>query len=528
MKTAETSPRSILDRCAHPVLFGVYPVLFLLARNIDEMNVTQALRPFAVCALYAWIVWRVTGLFVRNAHRAGAIASLVVALTFLFQEYGQAWWQIVLVTAFAVPLIGLLARRGPSGPPITRFLNVCAIALLLYSAVEIVPMAVRRGAAPERSIGKAEATEMVPEHLRGLAGKTPNIYFIILDGYGRADVLNRFYGFDNTPFTDFLRGQGFYVADQARSNYSRTIFSIPSTLNFTHLGDFIETYNLEEETDLKPLAKLMEQNRVFYFLKQFGYTTYAYHTGMTDLLLYNADHVYSAPFPISSFEHALIARTPFVYLLGYAVAWNGYYLHHQSVRHALEGLHASLKTPGPKFVLGHIVCPHPPFVFDSNGNYVSSRDLEFKLTDGDSAIGDGMLTVEEYRKGYAAQTQWLNGEVAKWVESARTQDPGAIIILQGDHGPGSMFKWNSFKETNMLERFSILNAMYLPGGGEEVLYPGITSVNTFRVVFDRYFGMEYPLLPDTSYFAEERHPLYLYEIGFAPPAPIADMKAPQE
>ena len=48
-------------------------------------------------------------------------------------------------------------------------------------------------------------------------------------------------------------------------------------------------------------------------------------------------------------------------------------------------------------------------------------------------------------------------------------------------------------------RYEILNAYYLPGDGAESLYPTITPVNSFRVILDKYFGENFPLLPDVSY-----------------------------
>ena len=45
----------------------------------------------------------------------------------------------------------------------------------------------------------------------------------------------------------------------------------------------------------------------------------------------------------------------------------------------------------------------------------------------------------------------------------------------------------------------ILNAYHLPGDGIEALYPNISPVNTFRVIFNEYFGFNLPLLEDQSY-----------------------------
>jgi hypothetical protein len=44
----------------------------------------------------------------------------------------------------------------------------------------------------------------------------------------------------------------------------------------------------------------------------------------------------------------------------------------------------------------------------------------------------------------------------------------------------------------------ILNAYFLPGEGAAGLYPSITPVNTFRLIFDVYFGADLELLEDVS------------------------------
>ena len=64
-----------------------------------------------------------------------------------------------------------------------------------------------------------------------------------------------------------------------------------------------------------------------------------------------------------------------------------------------------------------------------------------------------------------------------------------IIIIQGDHG-------------HLGDRYSILNAYYLPGKGSQKVYPTISPVNTFRIIFDIYFGGSYGSLPDKSFTGE--------------------------
>ena len=47
----------------------------------------------------------------------------------------------------------------------------------------------------------------------------------------------------------------------------------------------------------------------------------------------------------------------------------------------------------------------------------------------------------------------------------------------------------------LLQKTGILNAYYLPGADPRVFYPTISPVNSFRVVFNTYFGASLPLLP---------------------------------
>jgi hypothetical protein len=76
-----------------------------------------------------------------------------------------------------------------------------------------------------------------------------------------------------------------------------------------------------------------------------------------------------------------------------------------------------------------------------------------------------------------------------------------VIILQGDHGPAQLEKEN---------RMGILNAYYF-STKQDALYSTITPVNTFRVVFNTFFGTDLEMLPDTSYYSKYSQP-YAFEM----------------
>lgn len=514
MTDPPSAPPSILSKVVHPLLFAVYPVAFLLAQNIDEMAVGDSARAFAAAAVYGVLVWALVHVMVRDADKSGAIAALLIAATYLYSEYSGTYWQIGLVVTGIATVSVLIVRSAADWRRYTAYLNAVAVVLLVLPAVQIVPYAVERAASSGHDV-----TGLVPEgepRATPADGKTPDIYFVILDGYGRHDVLERFYGFDNAQFIEFLRNQGFYVAERARSNYARTAHSVVSTLYLNYLTDFIEQNELTDSRDLTRLTGLIQGSPVHRLLKRQGYTTHAFSsTGIE----YPADHVHVPPAMFSYFEHEVAQRTPFAALLDRIYAANAHRMHYDAVRGAVARLNGVVDEPSPKFVMAHLVCPHPPFVFRADGSFYDVDPTDHRMTDGDAAVGES-LSAEEYRQAYVEQVRWLNSEMAQWIERVRRADPEAVIVLQGDHGPGSMLKWNELENTNMLERFSILNALLLPGGGHGRLYPELSNVNTFRIIFNRYFNANLPLLPDAHYFSETDTPFLLHEIHF-PDAPAA-------
>jgi hypothetical protein len=85
-----------------------------------------------------------------------------------------------------------------------------------------------------------------------------------------------------------------------------------------------------------------------------------------------------------------------------------------------------------------------------------------------------------------------------------------IIIVQSDEGPYpdflDGFEWTetSGSDVDLRTKTGILSAYYLPGTEEGILYPSITPVNSFRLVFNLYFGTDLDLLPDRCYYWSAR------------------------
>jgi len=187
----------------------------------------------------------------------------------------------------------------------------------------------------------------------------------------------------------------------------------------------------------------------------------------------------------------------------------GYQSHRNLVNFSLDALPALAGQSGPKFVFAHIVTPHPPFVFGPTGEPIE-QTFRYSFMDGDAYQG----TTEQYLQGYRDQLQYINTRMQEVIRSILEQSARPpVIIIQGDHGPGSGLDYNSFENTDLEERLSILNAYYLPDGADESLFEQISPVNSFRIIFNHFFNTELAILPDRSYYSTWSEPFNFIEVS---------------
>jgi type IV secretory pathway TrbL component len=76
------------NRILHPFLFAVYPVLALLAYNIEEIKVQDALRAFVISLLVVGAFNFLLSRWLKNPAQAALIVSFSLLL---FYTYGQVY-----------------------------------------------------------------------------------------------------------------------------------------------------------------------------------------------------------------------------------------------------------------------------------------------------------------------------------------------------------------------------------------------------------------------------------------------------
>ena len=340
----------------------------------------------------------------------------------------------------------------------------------------------------------------------------PDIYYIILDGYGRQDILEEIYQHDNSGFIEFLKVRGFFVAEQATSNYVQTPLSLSSSLNFDFIN-FSTEYSGPGSINRLPLFDLILESRVSTMLENAGYRMVATSSGYPFTEIHNADE-YLSPYlnSINELERFYLSTTALDImissnsstseLLRHYLPLPGYEASRQRIVFALDQLQRIPKINGPKFVFVHIVGPHPPFVLDHQGNPVEP-DRPYVPGDGEALGGDS----GEYQRQYIEQLTYINEKMELAIDAILENSPTPpIILIQGDHGPGSLLARDSLEKTCLRERTSILSAYYFPGGRTQALYASISPINSFRILFNTYFGTRLQLKADRIFFSPQSWP----------------------
>ena len=519
----------------HPFLFAAFPVLFLFAHNLHLFDVSAILDAFVILVSLALALWIALTLVLKSGQKAGLLISLFLVLLFSYESFfetvrdsvARADWLVALfirlgigpaglrgvLLAVSVVIFGLgaylLIRARRDLHNLTVVANVVASALVLMTLIEIAAYEVRVGSGWRRG-GVVEPTG-VPLAEPAASETLPDIYYVVLDGYARADVLDELYRHDNTDFIEYLSSKGFYVASESRSNYSWTFLSLASSLNMTYLDDLASQVGLESQ-NRRPAVNMIWYSEVTRFLKGLGYSTVAFETGFWFTELTHADAYLSARWRPDFFQRGLIGMTPLPFLARQFGVQDQHGAHRERILYTFDHLPGSSRLDRPVFVFAHILAPHPPFVFGREGEEIGSES-RFTLWDGARIIGEGALTREEYVARYTDQLLFINSKVSEAVEAILSESSRpAIIILQADHGPRLFPEWEGAENTSLRERFSILNAYYLPNGDGVQLYDSITPVNTFRVLFNHYFGTEFELHEDESSFSTSDRPYALVNV----------------
>jgi hypothetical protein len=217
----------------YPFLFILYAVAAPLASNLDQLPASLAIRPLAVLLVAAVAGLLLIYLLVRDWQYAAYLSFLVFAffftfghlnrlavgkLAFLDEPHGEVYFLtgwVMLMLFLSLKLVwSALGGRTWMIP----FLNIVFLVALVGPAYRFLA-----GRLPAQPTAKAASIRLPSGsgEIKLDCSSSPDIYYVILDAYGRADVLDTLYGVDNQAFLNHLRSKGFFVADETIRTISR-------------------------------------------------------------------------------------------------------------------------------------------------------------------------------------------------------------------------------------------------------------------------------------------------------------------
>jgi hypothetical protein len=517
MVTARRGPgqRDLRALPFHPLLAAAYPVIFLFAMNAaEQVTLAPLWVPLLTAVGGAAAILVLLGLALHDWHRA---ALLTTVLVIGFFGYGHAWnavsgllatqWPFIVAWVLVIAMLLVAAwRYGRHAVGATRWLNLVAALLLLLNVWGVGSVVVALGSA-EPAPPDLSALDLEPEDPED----PPDVYYIVLDRYAGPTALREAYGFDNEPFLTALEERGFAVARHAHANYIKTPLSLASSLDMEFLD--VEAYAAEAKDgkDREPIHRALSQHlAVPTALKELGYQ-YLHLGNWWTPSQENVDADRTFRYEGQDEFTSVLAQTTFLRAFGDPNAapqdpWDWPVMRENNL-YALDTLEEMVEVDGPKYVFAHLVTTHPPYVHNADGSFTGRGQVE-------------ELGAEE---SYRRQLTYANTRMLALVDRIVEHDPDSIIVLAADEGPFPAryrvdewgFRWDDATDAELEEKFNILMAMRVPGADLEAagFHDAMTSVNTFRVVFNAAFGTDLPMLPDRSWAHEDLYHFYdMFEI----------------
>lgn len=436
-----------------------WPFLDVVASNPTaplDMSVIRTwwlLTLVPALAVLALVVWRRP----RRAPLTGVVLGVALWLlwnlhttTALRDAVGlgiddTAWWAIIAVVVLAVA--ALLGRKVP----IQRFVAVVSVALVVSSTVTWMANGVE-AAPPNPATGEGDFVH------------DNDVWFIALDALAGSDVL-RARGYDDRAFLDALRDDGFRIQSPAYANYPLTKLSLSATFQmeytFTGVDEPLQGPYFTHMSGVNDTVEMFRTNGYGYVHAYPGFYNGSRCSGAED-------HCFGGEDNVNDTDTALATRTPLHGLLLGRTDVEVIARANDPAEQVARIL--TVDRPGPTFHFVHSLNPHPPLLRDAECRL---RDVPLRL----SGWGDGPEYVDAVR--------CLHEQLELAADLILADDPDAIVVIQGDHGPrldlGDPPDRFAYLSTD--EHFSILSAIRLPEVCADLEVPDdLTPVNTFRLV----------------------------------------------
>lgn len=424
-------------------------VIYFLIRWIIKDRIKSAILLTAILFIT---------LFFRDIYELLAYSGVTKLVSDFSIFVGELFFAIIIVVLVLTPIITWLYITKRKLLKLNSYLNLLTAIFLVIEIISFVFIEVNKVELKNNIDLKKPWDEIKSK---------PDVYFIILDGYTGFSGLQKHWNFDNSELKKFLKKNGFFIAENGKTIYNVTNYSIASTFNMAELN--FEADNLYAKSSYLSLANIIKKNIVVEFFSEVGYD----FINLSFYDIYDTKKFYQDIYFLKS-GNIYQSRTIYGHLYEIQNEINADMAYiNLDIFKRLKTIRSAFNEK-PKFIYAHIMMPHPPYYFDAEGN-----KNDFKVANDPNN-----------KNSYLEQLKYTNHllmETLKSILNPNVNSP--IIVVQGDHG------FRRFKEKNKKDvEFSVLSCYYFPGKDYSLLTDSLKTINTFRLIFNKYFNQDFQLL----------------------------------
>ena len=442
-----------------PFLLAFLPAWQLMLKNYDELIFQDILISLAIIAI-SIAVWTIITKIIKNGNKAALITGVGVAFFFYFGYLQDALFyplnktsvlMIISLIVFIISIIYFVKSKKNFALSI-KIANVFTVTMILFTLIQFV--------------------------IPGALAEKPNVYHIILDEYTDNEILLKKFGYDNGKFIEFLNKNGFYISDKTFSTFGST----PNELNLILNMDYPISSGWVSDAyqDLKT-------NKVMSTFSDQNYSIIETNSAMRwkDFSDVDTHLCYDVDFINSEFLDQVLRKS----IIKYFMEQHQTDTRRDVVRCTFNELNEiALQSSGPTYVFAHLYVPHPPFIFGPNGENVTPDHSEIS----------GLQSWEN-PQGYLNQLIYATNEITMVITNIVENDPNAIIIIQGDTGTMTGLDADCCTINDVSDLYQIHSILYAVRMPTVNNFEDATPANTYRIIFNNHFDMNYEYLEHRIY-----------------------------
>lgn len=492
----------------YPLFLFLLPVFFIYSGYNELFGFLSADFVFynlVIVVISTLVIYAIAYFLFKEKRKTSIFTFFTTLFCLTFGFLFDSFKKIALVPfigkySFILPLsftlfllLFFILKKKKIGTDAYTFLNLLLIVLILSE----IPNSIKRYRL-DKSVHNLidfrfnAYNDYAPEIQKTDSSK-PDIYFLVFDAMASSKSVLTTTGKSISDLDTFLYEKGFYLADNARANYNWTIHSVSTTLNMDYLPPWIAPVM----NDLKVYfwgSSSFKDNSLFRILQKENYSISSYQPISFENKQWPGESYFNN---LKKYHYSFKTLPGRIYK---DIFWNYTRINIDVIhKRQLNLIHqrslvkktyfdttiALVKkscnpTGRPKFVYGHFMLPHEPYVFDSTGKLKSPEKTIVRNT-------------QEDLNGYYEQLRFATNVIRELVTYIQTNNrKNTIIIVAGDHG----FKTQEAQVNGYA--FNNYSAIYFPDKQYQTLYNSVSPVNTFRLVLNKYFNANLSLLKDSS------------------------------